>query len=415
MQYRVPTTVLTGLAAVTATAIAVTATTSPAGAAVATKRPTFIGSAYGSVATLGSLVHSGATSYVSECTPTVNTARTNKTAALPLPQLGNVGAVTTRVSSTRTGRTVASVTTTKTAATSLLGGLVQAKAITTSARVSLTGATYASASSSTLLGLTVAGRPIKANPSRNQTIALPGLGRVVLNKQTTSVAATQHTAAVTALQLVLNPGTSAMLPAGTVVVGRANAGLHAPTYQRPYGSAYGSTVQVGNTAASGRTAAVYLPCGAGTATSSNTIASTHLAGVLSTGTVTSSANSTDTSKATSAATRSRIASVNLVNGIVKVHAVTTEAHATRTGSHLTLSSRGTSLAGLTIHGKAAVIPARTTSRTIPGLGTLYFNRTSKTSTGISVTALQLVLSQPQGSIAKGTVITVGTATAGVRK
>lgn len=415
MQDRVKRTVLAGGAAVAAVALAVTMDGTAAGAATAAKRPAFGGSAYGSAANLGSVVRSGKTAYVPLCTTATGASNANKTAAVHLPGVGTIGAVTTRVSSAKAGGTVSSVTTTSTAGTSLLGGLVHARAITTRARVSLRGTTYHRVGSSTLVGLTIAGHAVNNRPKVNTTITIPGIGRVILNKQATSTSQGQHTLTVVALQVVLKAGNVSAIPAGNIVVGHAFASLHAPTHHLAYGSAYGTKIQVGSTLASGATAPVYLPCGGSSGvTNTNNIAAARLPGVLSAGAVTSSARSSDTTTTTSAATASHIASVNLLGGAVKVRAITTQARATRHGSHLSLSSTGTKLVGLTVNGRALSVPAPNTGRNIPGLGTLYFDRVSKTRTGIRVYALQLVLSESVGSVARGTVITIGAASAGVR-
>ena len=409
-------TVLTGCAAATAVALAVAVSASAAGATTRAKRVEFGGSAYGSTAALGSQVRSGKTAYSPMCTTTAGSSRVNRTAAVHLAGTGTIGAVTTKVSSVKKGGTLSTVSTTRTGATSLLGGLVHVRAITTTARVSVTGGVYTHSGSSTLAGLTIAGRSITANPKVGQTITIPAVGKVVLNQQASSGSNGLHSASVTALQVVLKVANLTALPAGNVVVGHANATLHAPTHYNAYGSAYGTRVQVGSTVDSGATAAVYLPCGGSSgATRKNSIAGTSLSGVLGVGAVTSSARSTDTSSATTANTVSHIASVNLLGGAVKVRGIVTAAHAVRHGSQLSLSSSGTRLVGLTVNGTARSVRAGSRGLALPGLGTLYVDRVTKSRNGITVTGLQLVLSTAVGSAVKGTVITVGSATAGVRK
>jgi hypothetical protein len=375
----------------------------------------FGGKAYGSAAGVSSLVQSGKTAAVPLCTSKVGETRADKTAAVHLPGLGSIGAVTNRVGSSGHHSTVSSTSTSYTAKTSLLAGVIKAQALSTQARQSKTGSRYHSTGSTTLVGLTIAGRAMPVHPTRNQTIGLPGLGSVVLNQQSTSSRDGNHTIKVTALHLLLSPGNMAGLPSGSVTIGHTIASLHAPVRHLPYGSAYGTTVQVGSTVKSGRTAPVSLACGGSSGrTVVNKTAGAHLDGALTTAAVSSNARSTDTASATTATTRTRVAGVNLFNGMIRVHAITTRAHVVRHGTHLTRSARGTSILGLTINGTKIAAPRAGTSRTISGLGTLSFDRAIRTSTGVQVYAIRLVLSATRAGLNKGTVITIGSALAGVK-
>jgi hypothetical protein len=376
---------------------------------------TYGGSAYGSTVALGSLVRSGRTAAVPMCTTQSGVIRSDKSANLTRSGLGVIGAVTTRVSSRHPGTTMESVTTTHTAASSLLAGLIKGSAISTSASAAHIGDHYTLTASTTLDDFTVGGVPVPEHPTQDQTVAIPGIGRIVFNHQSTSTRFGTRAIAVTGVRLTLTAGNTAGLPAGSITIGHATAALHGPTHHRAYGSAFGTTLHQGGTTSSGHTAPVYLPCGGSAgAMRSNTSAGVNVPSALHTGTVASTATSTDSASLTTATTRSRVSGVNLLGGVVTAGAVIARAHASRGSGGLSRSSYGTEFADLRINGtdEPANVPANTT-RTIPGVGTLYLNRVINTPTGVHVYALELVLSKAVGTLVKGSVFYVSSATAGV--
>ncbi len=294
---------------------------------------------------------------------------------------------------------------------------MRASAITTQSTVSHSSAGYATKGNSTFTGLRIGGVSITAHPSIDQTVNLPGIGKVVLNHQSRDTRYGGLSLAVTAMRVSLLAGNTLGLPAGSVVVGHAQASLHLPIRHLAYGNAYGTTAQVGTTLTSGRTAPVYLPCGGSNGvTQTNTTASASLPGVLSTGVISSSSRSADTATSTTARTHSHVANVSLLGGAIKLTGVTAQSTATRTSSGITLSSAGTTVAGLTIRGKARSVTIRpNTGISIAGIGTLYLDRVVLTSQSIRVHAVELDLTQAYGKASSGTVITVGATLAGVVK
>jgi hypothetical protein len=302
--------------------------------------------------------------------------------------------------------------------TNLLGGLIQATAITSQATVSHNSTGYHPTGTTTFVGLKVLGIARAAHPAKNTTIQLPGIGKLVLNEQSTSTSFGDHTMAVNALHLTVNAINTTSLPAGQLIISRASSSLHSPTHNRAFGEAYGTRVQVGGLLSSGPTAArVYLPCGGSNGvTRTNGISSTNSqAGAVTTGAAASTAKSTDIATATTATTTSGITGgINLLAGVVTADAATAKATTTRKGTTLTRSSAGTAIANLKINGTPVTIPSGA-NRTIniAGVGTLYLHRVVNESSGLHVYALQLVLSTAQLGLPVGAAITVGSAQSGV--
>lgn len=377
----------------------------------------FGGGAYGSTASVGA-VRSGATASVPLCTTAIGVSTSDKTAAVTLPRIGTIGAVSTNVRSTGTiGATVASIASTSTASTTLLGGMVGASAISTRSTVSHSAVGYATKGSSTFTGLRIGGTLIATHPRIDQTVTLPGVGKVVLNHQSRDSRYGALSLTVTAMRVNLIAGNSLGLPAGSIVVGHAQASLHLPTRHLAYGNAYGTTAQVGTAVTSGRTAPVYLPCGGSNGvTQTNTTASAAQPGVFAVGLVSSSSRSADTATSTTARTHSHISNVSLLGGAVKLTGVTAQSTATRTSSGISLTSAGTTVTGLTIRGQARSVTVRPNTKiSIAGIGTLYLDRVILTGQSIRVHAVELTLTQAYGKAANGTVITIGNTRAGVAK
>ena len=122
------------------------------------------------------------------------------------------------------------------------------------------------------------------------------------------------------------------LPAGSIVIGRGAASLHRQTYANPRGYARHQRGR-GQARRSGRTAAVYLPCGGtGGKTIRNHLASGHVPNVLRTGADSSTGYSRDTATSTIASTGKTLAKIELFGGALKARAVTVHARAARDDS-----------------------------------------------------------------------------------
>jgi hypothetical protein len=390
------------------------------GSAVAATAPgvAYAGVAYGTTVSLGSTLRSGRTSVSSMCTGETGATNSNATAATSIPGVGTVGAVTTSVSSTLNGTNPESVANSQTGLTDLFGGLVHADAMKANSHIEMNGTSYPAAGSTTLVNASIGGVAIAVHPARDQTIAIPAVGIVVLNHQSGSQTDLLHSWNVTAMKITVSATNTLGLAPGVIVISSATASLHEPLYRLPYGDAFGTAVNLANgTVYSGRTAFVSLPCGGSDdRVITNNVVDVSLPAVLSTGAADSSATSSDTALKTTATTQSRIANVSLAGGVVTATTLTANANASRNFSGITFPGSGTTFVNLVIAGVPfSGTPPPNTTITIPLVGTLKLNVIQTTATGVQVYGMQLVLSAPLGALPAGAKIIVAAAKAGVNR
>ena len=388
------------LAAISSLAIAGTiAIALPTSADAAASRA-YGGSAYGSSGKFGNVISLGRTANQPFCTTASNVSRSNNTGAVTLAGLGTIGAQVTKVQSVKSGSTQSSITTSKTAGVNLLSGAVVFTAIEAKATVTLNSSGYTQSGKTTFVGLKIGGITVPdVTPAPNTEIPLLGFGKVILNQQGTLNQFGLHSQGVNGLRLIIsNPANPAGLPTGEIVISYALASLHSPAFRRAYGVAYATKIQVGDVVQSGASAAVNLPCGGSSGvTRTNNLAGVNLPGVLTVGAGTTTAKSTDSATSTNAKTTAQIGAVNLLNGVVTADAIKAVSSTTKKGSTYTRSSTGTQILDLRINGNPVTIDLDpNTSIPIAGIGTLYVRRSTWSSTGLDVIALQLVLGSAQG-------------------
>ena len=146
----------------------------------------------------------------------------NHTAAVNLPSVATVDAVGSTANGVVGNAHSEATETARVGKIRLLGGLIQADALSGTADVSVrTGHAPVATASSRLVNLVIAGQHIPVNTAPNSTISLGDLGYVLINGQVI----TARTASVVVLQVVLTTAAYG-LPAGAVIqVGVASVGL----------------------------------------------------------------------------------------------------------------------------------------------------------------------------------------------
>lgn len=115
--------------------------------------------------------------------------------------------------------------------------------------------------------------------------------------------------------------------------------------------------------------------------------------VLSSGTITDTAQGSITASSSSAQTTSTVQMVNLLNGTIKANTVQGQANASTTnGSTFNFSQSG-SFVNLTVAGHPEITSnvAANTKVTLAGIGTLYLHRVIQGTNSITVRMIEVVL------------------------
>jgi hypothetical protein len=264
-----------------------------------------------------------------------------------------------------------------------------------------------------LVGLTINGHPISATPAPNTTISLPGIGYVVLNQHTSTVGTHSASLTVTAIHVVVNGTHSSATPGTQLFVSVANSSLSGPELGLLKGSAFGTSVNAADgTVVSGPTFPVGLGClGTGGATLTNAGVAVSLPQVLTAGTIKDTAAGLVSGTQVSGETTSTIQNLNLLNGAVTANLI--KADVTTNGNPPTLGDKSSFL-GLRVLGVPITVnPNPNTAITLAGIGTLWLHRQIKTTTGITVIMVQLVITNAGTHLPVGTVINVGDANVGI--
>jgi hypothetical protein len=170
------------------------------------------------------------------------------------------------------------------------------------------------------------------------------------------------------------------------------------------GNAYGSEVTLaGGVINSGPSAPVVLGCiFAGGVQRTNTIASVSALPALATGTVSTSASTTQASGMVTSKTTATIQRVNLLLGMVKADAITADSATTYTSSGFQTSAAGSGFVNLVVagHAESGTPPANTTVP-LPGIGYVILNQQTVSSSGQALTVnmihIVITVSSPLGA------------------
>jgi hypothetical protein len=352
------------------------------------------------------------------CTSAIGVTHSNTVATVNVPKALSTGTVDTTAASKTTNTGVASTSSASTQKVNLLGGLIKATAIrsvSTTGHNTSTGKFSTSAAGTRFVNLIVNGHAISGTPPANEKITLPGIGYVVLNQHKSHIGSTSAGMTVIGIHLVVTTTTTRAQAGTQVNVSVANSSLSGPVAGVLSGLAFGTSANAANTVIAGKSFPQYMPClGTSGKTISNTGAAAKIPGVLKTGTITDTANGTVSSAQVSGEMRSTIQQVNLLSGVITATAV--RADVTANGNPPKLGDKS-SFVGLHIAGHPEISDnvQRNTKVNLPGIGTLWLHKQVKTSEGIRVIMIQLVIgstTNPAG-LPLGATIDVGYARVGV--
>ncbi len=343
--------------------------------------------------------------------------RSGTSAGISVPLLLTTGVTTTNVADGGALSTASS----EVHGISLLSGLITsdvAKSVSISTFTGIGHVTYSSAGSS-FTNLRVLGLPINLMPAPNTTIALPGIGKVVLNEQVTnSIYPGNLHFSVNMLHVYVTLPNLLGIPLGTeVVVSSATSGIQLINgIGAVDGIGYGTEI-MGSLLQSSQSDKIYLPCG-GTngVVTSKSVAGINVPNVLSTGTITTTVVGDVRSLPVTDETTSSLQGASLLGGLIKASVIQAKADAsTNDNFNINFSTSG-QFVGLSIAGHPEIndnVPNNTTVSLL-GLGTLYIRHVIPDPDGINIEMrmLELVINQRNlFGLPLGTDIIVGSAEA----
>ena len=373
------------------------------------------GSAYGTQVNVDSVLQSGRSALsVLGCVSQPGVQKTNTAVSVNASPALTTGTLDTSAASQTTATGVASASASNVQSVSLLGGLVSASAVTsvsTTSRDNSTGALSVSAAGTQFAALSVAGVPIGGTPAPNTKITLPGVGYVLLNQQTPSIGAVSANLTVIGIHVVVTISTP-LADAGTqIYVGYATSSLSGPVRGLLGGAGYGASAHVGGNVIAGEEFPQPMPClGTHGNTLTNSAVSLGVPGVLTTGTVTDTANGTVNGKGVAGEVTAAIQNLNLLGGLVTATAI--KADVTASGNPPSFGDTS-SFVGLSVAGQPGIgdnVPANT-KVSLAGIGTLWLHRVVQTGSSIRVIMIQLDVTVPSNplGLSPGTVVDIASA------
>jgi hypothetical protein len=293
--------------------------------------------------------------------PDSNATSTNTLAHLSVPDLLTADGVSTSATTRKTLTGYQVVSKAQTTGVNLLNGAITIQAVTTTATSTLANNVATSTVNTQFAGIKIVGINLPINIPKNYTVTIPNIATVNLNMsltvtQGTTTAGTGAGLAITLLKPVGSNQAGASIFLSPVYSRLGDVDAEA-TGHTSRGAAYGSqvTASAGTTLVGVRsdpTAPVNVTPGK---TNTTSLAAVNLSPTLQLGAITNTASGTQTTALGEAETTSKIAGLNLFNGLIKADAISVDAHVRApTGSPVTRSGT-TTLLNLVINGNA--IPA----------------------------------------------------------
>lgn len=250
--------------------------------------------------------------------------------------------------------------------------------------------------------------PSLLDPRPNTKVTVPGLGYIVLNR-VVNTKTEQSASASSAAVLIHSTVKNKYIPKNSTVAAlltKAAVGGAAPAMLR--GQAYTTQAKVGDMVKSGKTSWQTTCMGTNGKVSSDSVAGITIPKVAKVGAANTQHAGTLRSDLVSGWMKSTLAGVNLRDGKVELGAISTRTAATKLASGDYRTSWTTEIASLRIDGKEVPVPkAPNQEITIPGVGKLTFNKVSKQTGYVSVTAVTIELT------AVDTVLELGHAESGI--
>ena len=177
-----------------------------------------------------------------------------------------------------------------------------------------------------------------------------------------------------------------------IIVAHAKSDLELNKAGSLDGKAYGTKANVGNLVISGPSALVTMPCdGTNGKVKTNSVASVNVPNVISTGTVTDTAQGTINATTASGETTSTVQTVNLLAGLVTADTVKADAHAAKTGGAITLSDAGSTFVNLVVNGQPISADVAPNTKITVGNLTIWLHRVLMNSNRIEVRMIEIIV------------------------
>lgn len=412
----------TAATAVAVTAAAVAATVTGATGAAAASTIDMLGTAGGSyVQALNSTITSDLTALSGVNTVNSSATSSNSTAGVTVKSVLTLGAVTTSTTISPISGGKQLVADVRTAGVNLLNGVITAKAVETVDTITYQNGVSSAEVHTNFVGLKIAGIKLPINLPKNFMISLPGVATVVINQSIAGAVGTTaegigNGIAVTLLRPRGNnqAGAAAYVSSTFAVVGDLSLpstghGIGGNAYATKVDAAVGTLASV----RSDPTAIATVPyTGTDNGPVVNSTAAVNLSPALRIGAITDTATGTNTTAVGDAETTSKIASVNLLNGLIKADAITSDAHVRVPTGHTASVSGSSQLVNLVIAGRRIPINVRpNTVINIGSIATVTINQQQATPFSITVRALDITLLNARNGLPAGAEIQIATATA----
>ena len=355
----------------------------------------YTASAYGTYAFVGSTVVVGQTAPVA-VGPGCGTAAINVSASGTVASVTALPTIATGVINTNAHDALNSATANSDVhAISLLGALITAKevnAVSTTFKDN-TGL-HSSAAGSSLFVLKVGTTVFTAVPAANTTIPLAGFGKVVLNEQIESGTATSTTKKLTVnmIHVYVTIANNLGIPVGTqIIVAHAFSGLTQVSGPGTLdGTAFGTSVS-STIIKSSQTAPASVGCLGNALITKTQQLGINVPNVLSSGTITDTAQGSITASLSSSQTTSSVQSVNLLNGTITADVIQDQASASTTNGTTFNFNQSGSFVNLHVSGHPEITDSFTGTVTLSGIGTLYLHRVIQATNSITVRMIEVKL------------------------
>jgi hypothetical protein len=341
----------------------------------------------------------------------VPNSTSNDIAQAHVGELVSTGEITTDNTATAFGGGDKLVSHARTVGLNLLNGLITADAVDTTGTATFDGSADLEASTTTqFLNLKITNVDVPVNIPSNFTVRIPGVARIVLNYTTTYSHDGQVATLGAGIYITLLGNVAGGALGTRVFLNPTYAAISAHVPHSPVilgGSVYGSrvNVKVGDLLGvdSGRTALQVLGAGGtGGDTIRNSTARVNLPDILVAGAVETTIQGRHTNKTGYVHNTSKIAGVNLFDGLITARAIksSTELTLDKTGN-ITINNVVT-LLGLTIAGHhIPVTVSPNTTIDVVGLGTVTLNQQFGTGFATNVRAVNIKLDTARAGLPVG--------------